>query len=208
MTVKLEFRHAVVKYPAFELQIGSLQLGPGVVLFAGANGSGKSTFLRAALGLESELRGQRTTTARSYAYCPQSYRDSLMPWLSAYHNLFLLQPPSPDCVSMLQKLNFDTPDLRKRPDQLSGGQCQRIALVRELMTDADLLVLDEPFSSLDPASVEKAAEMILTYRSQQQLTLIASHITPPLLAERAIWRMEFHRIADSVAEIRSTKESA
>ena len=72
---------------------------------------------------------------------------------------------------------------------LSGGMAQRVALARTLMSERDILILDEPFSALDPKTKSMASDVILDYCKEESKTLILiSHIQgdKELLCEREI----------------------
>jgi ABC-type lipoprotein export system ATPase subunit len=60
-----------------------------------------------------------------------------------------------------------------RPGQLSGGQCQRVAVVRALINRPRLLLADEPTGSLDRASAENLVELLVQLNREQGVTLIA-----------------------------------
>ena len=61
------------------------------------------------------------------------------------------------------------------PDRLSGGQQQRVAIVRSLMTDPELLLLDEITSALDPMLVGEVLEMVMELKQQGTTILMATH---------------------------------
>ncbi|GAB6053740.1 ATP-binding cassette domain-containing protein [Magnetospira thiophila] len=128
----------------------------------GASGVGKSSLLRLIAGLETQTAGEtRLTTGDGLplkgrmAYMAQS--DLLLPWLSVLDNVALgerlrrgrLDTTARDKASHLLDrvgLGDHTQDL---PGTLSGGMRQRVALARTLMEDKPLVLMDEPFASLD-----------------------------------------------------------
>ena len=148
---------AVVRYPD-RAAIGPLNLtvAPGeIVAVVGASGAGKSTTLRLLAGLERPSEGQVVATAPGRtAFVFQS--PTLMPWADAQTNvalpLELAGTPKDEArdraavalasVGLGERLNA-------RPRQLSGGMAMRASLARALVTQPDLLLLDEPFAALD-----------------------------------------------------------
>ncbi|WP_245604289.1 ABC transporter ATP-binding protein [Patulibacter minatonensis] len=136
-----------------------LEIGPGeVVALVGPSGCGKSTLLELVCGLQPADAG--TVTARPAALMPQ--RDLLLPWLDARDNVALplriAGTGRKEARGRAQEL-LDHVDLgrfaRSRPDQLSGGMRQRVAFLRALATDRELLCLDEPFGALDAITREE-----------------------------------------------------
>lgn len=130
----------------------SLHLPPGrVACLFGASGCGKTTLLRLIAGLEQPTRGRITHRAARPAYLFQEHR--LLPWKNALDNVTLVTPRPgkmrDHAAALLHELALDDNDLGKYPHELSGGMCQRVALARALITDPDLLLMDEPFSALD-----------------------------------------------------------
>ncbi len=140
-----------------------LRVAPGeVVGIVGPSGCGKSTLLELIAGLREPSRGRIAvggSTASSErlarcAYMPQ--RDLLLPWLSAIDNAALAlrnrgarrgdarRATSP-LFERFGLAGFE----RSRPSELSGGMRQRVAFLRTLMAGKPVLLLDEPFASLD-----------------------------------------------------------
>jgi ABC-type nitrate/sulfonate/bicarbonate transport system ATPase subunit len=140
-----------------------LEAGPGdVVGIVGPSGSGKTTLLEVVAGLRPAEAGTISVGGRTEAgerlercaYMPQ--RDLLLPWLSALDNaalaLRVARMPRDEARTRAGE-HFERLGLagfeRSRPDELSGGMRQRVAFLRTLMAGRPVLLLDEPFASLD-----------------------------------------------------------
>jgi ABC-2 type transport system ATP-binding protein len=138
---------------------------PGQVIgLLGRNGAGKSTLLECMLGLQEteggavtlygEQAGNLSAEARAkIAYVPQT--PDLFEWLTPLQMLDYFRALYPHwngakVEGLLARWGFDK-TMRKRPiSQLSGGEKQRLSIIRALAHDPQLLVLDEPVSALDP----------------------------------------------------------
>lgn len=137
----------------------SLQLTAGEALcLVGPNGVGKTTWLRVMAGLVAHAEGLVSRAGR-VGYCPQDYRESLLPWATAGANIALnLRSARDDGArreavgAAAEVVGLRASELDARPGTLSGGVQQRVALARALAAAPPLLLLDEPFSALDPAS--------------------------------------------------------
>jgi NitT/TauT family transport system ATP-binding protein len=130
-----------------------LELDEGhVTALTGPNGSGKTTLARFLLGLATPDAGEiNGTEGRRLAAVFQE--DRLCEHLSAVRNIALVLHRSTllsVVVDELRRIGLDDESLTKPVRDLSGGQRRRVAIVRALLADADLIVLDEPFKGLDP----------------------------------------------------------
>lgn len=154
----------------------------------GPNGCGKSTFINLISGLMPMDAGQVfydgqaiRDTRTSYVF--QNYREALFPWKRAIDNIYyplkVLGIDRNQARCRVDKLlaDFDVPfDLNAYPYTLSGGQQQTVSILRALVTEPEVLFLDEPFSALD-------YEMTLFMRERLQnifmktktTTLLVSH---------------------------------
>lgn len=129
----------------------SLTLQPGQRLaLMGPSGTGKTTLLRIALGLVKPTAGTVEQTFRKTAAVFQEPR--LLPWRTAAENVNLVLGDSAATMDTalrhLAQLGLKEA-AGKYPAELSGGMQQRVAIARALVTDADLLILDEPFKAMD-----------------------------------------------------------
>ncbi len=128
-----------------------------MVCIVGPSGCGKTTILRILLGLESRTSGQvwiRETRKKGLSFIPQN--PCLLPWRTALQNAAFGteirgEMQKEDIARISDRLAlFGLGDfLSFLPAQLSGGMCQRVAIVRALESDPSILICDEPFSSID-----------------------------------------------------------
>jgi NitT/TauT family transport system ATP-binding protein len=144
-------------YRNFDLD---LQDGEFVSIF-GPNGCGKSTLINMISGMTpmdsgTVLFNGKPIAKTKLSYVFQNYRDALFPWMRSISNiqyplrLLNLDRKSRDRRVEALLAEFDVRiDLHRNPYELSGGQQQTISILRALITDPEVLFLDEPFSALD-----------------------------------------------------------
>ncbi len=159
----------------------SFSLGEGeFAAMIGPSGCGKSTVLSLAAGLLKPSEG--TVTLRgSIGYMLQ--RDELFPWRTIEKNLFLplevQKKNTPERRARAAELarTYGLADfLKSYPSQLSGGMRQRAALIRTLVMEPDILLLDEPFSALDyQTRLNVTADVARILRSEKKAALLITH---------------------------------
>ena len=146
------------------------------------SGAGKTTLLRMLMGLETADSGEISgLSGRRISAVFQE--DRLCPQLTAEENVALVLTAEQYKAKTQYKeqirddiiqLGLDDEALALPARKLSGGQKRRTALLRALWAESDTLLLDEPFTGMDPAVMKKAAAM-LKARSGRKPTLLATH---------------------------------
>jgi ABC-type nitrate/sulfonate/bicarbonate transport system ATPase subunit len=144
----------------------------------GPSGCGKSTLLRLVAGLEEPARGRITGAGLDRcALMPQ--RDLLLPWRSALDNAALALEARG--VPRAQARDRARPLFAQfgldgfagaRPSTLSGGMRQRVAFLRTLLADKPVLLLDEPFASLDAITREELREWLADALAAEPRTVV------------------------------------
>jgi NitT/TauT family transport system ATP-binding protein len=175
---------------SFVLRDVSFEMAAGnSVAIVGRSGRGKSTLLRVICGLEQptsgevHFQGQRLTgTPRGLGIVFQDFEETVFNWLTIRENVLLGSetPRDPATRERAEALAVDLglkDHLRKRWSAgLSGGERQRVAIARTLLHNAELVLLDEPFSSLDTVARHDLIQLIAAVSKQHNTTfLIISH---------------------------------
>ena len=165
----------------------TFKAGPGeIVALIGVSGSGKTTLFRLITGLISATRGEVviggcTSSERIQMTTYMRQEDLLLPWRTVIGNLMLF--------SELGKKELHHSELRGKaslllhrvgldgyenvyPQALSGGMRQRVGLARALLQNRPLMLLDEPFASLDVIIREQLYALLRSIRDQYQKTIV------------------------------------
>lgn len=171
-----------------------------LVALLGPNGAGKTTLLRLLAGLArpsaGTLRvgsggGDRRERRREVGLV--AHASLLYPALTARENLILagrlygLADPGARADALLAEGDLG-PFAGRRAGQLSRGLAQRVAIARALVHDPPILLLDEPFSGLDPRAAERLGERLAGHREQGRTIVLATHDLEraAALADRAL----------------------
>jgi ABC-type nitrate/sulfonate/bicarbonate transport system ATPase subunit len=154
------------------------------VSFIGPSGCGKSTLLRLIVGLETPSSGSIHVKGCRVNGVPSSVsmvfqHPALLPWLSVRDNvafgLRMRNLPDAQCRRLADHfitLVGLTEAADKIPRELSGGMQQRVGIARALAVGPEILLLDEPFSALDPETTRELHQRLLDLRQTTDATLI------------------------------------
>jgi len=157
-----------------------------VVCIVGPSGCGKSTLLRAVSGLMPPTRGEARFMGEPIREVPtdlafvfQEYSKSLFPWLTVHSNVAF--PLKARGMSRRRRNEVIAEALGwvglsdavdKYPWQLSGGMQQRVAIARALVCQPALLLMDEPFASVDAQTRAELEDLLLRVRREYNTTVL------------------------------------
>jgi NitT/TauT family transport system ATP-binding protein len=153
------------------------------VCVLGASGSGKSTLLRILAGLTAPTSGTFAYSTGQPRIGMVFQQANLMPWRTAIENVILpleMQGVPADAACRRAQELIDLVGLQgfesTWPRDLSGGMAQRVAIARALVHDPDILLLDEPFGSLDALTRERMwLELSRIWQVRQKTVLMVTH---------------------------------
>ncbi|THT98812.1 ABC transporter ATP-binding protein [Lampropedia puyangensis] len=188
----LEARHLRKVYSSAGGEITAVgdvnfSVAPGELLaIVGPSGAGKSTVLRMLTGLLAATGGQVLYrghpvegTPLDFALVFQDYARSLFPWFNIEKNVQLPLVNKVRDATERQRITervlaqVGLPGMgRKRPTELSGGQQQRVAIARALAYAPTVLIMDEPFASVDAQTRAELEDLVLTLRAQSGATVL------------------------------------
>jgi NitT/TauT family transport system ATP-binding protein len=188
---QLEKRYAPASPPA--IAGVSFDVGEGELLaIVGPSGCGKTTLLRLLCGLAQPTAGSVLLDGRPVVRPPremaivfQDYSRSLFPWLTVMRNVMF--PLRRAGLSKTGKIERATQVLRevglegsegKYPWELSGGMQQRVAIARALVSHPEVLLLDEPFASVDALTRAELQDLLLRlYETREGRAATIVHVT-------------------------------
>jgi NitT/TauT family transport system ATP-binding protein len=153
------------------------------VTLIGPSGSGKSTLLRVLAGLIPPTKGTAQYNTDQPKVGLVFQKANLMPWRRVIDNIGLplelagvpkatIHDRAMDLIKLVGLEGFE----QTYPQDLSGGMAQRVAIARSLMQDPDILLLDEPFGSLDALTRERMGDELLhIWQARQKTVLMVTH---------------------------------
>jgi NitT/TauT family transport system ATP-binding protein len=162
-----------------------------LLAIVGPSGGGKTTLLRLLCGLMRPTSGSIHLDGRLVSSPPreaavvfQDYSRSLFPWLNVYRNvMFPLRTvgaprseKSARVATVLAEVGLEDAG-RKYPWQLSGGMQQRVAIARALVSRPEILLLDEPFASVDALTRTELQDLVLRLYDHEEHGVTIIHVT-------------------------------
>ncbi len=152
------------------------------VAVLGPSGSGKSTLLRILAGILRPTAGEVDFASHQQPRIGMVFQQAnLMPWRTVLQNITLpleleneaqAVSRARELIELVGLQGFES----NWPRELSGGMAQRVALARALIHDPDLLLLDEPFGSLDALTRERMwTELSRIWQARQKTVLMVTH---------------------------------
>ena len=151
------------------------------VSVVGPSGCGKSTLLSVIANLENKTSGDIISSNKKIGYMFQ--QDALFPWRTVLKNCLLSleiekkvnKESINNIINLLNKYGLHD-FIYKYPNELSGGMRQRVALIRTLASNPDILLLDEPFSALDyQTRLELSDDLYKIIKSEGKTTIMVTH---------------------------------
>jgi sulfonate transport system ATP-binding protein len=146
-----------------------------IIGILGTSGCGKSTLLRVLSGLDPNYEGKISSKDGNDNIGMMFQEPRLLPWLSVKDNIsFGLEKEERKSnkyqtyLDLVGLSGFD----QHYPKDLSGGMAQRTAIARALITDPEVLLLDEPFSALDAFTKMQLQDLLLSIWQKKQTTML------------------------------------
>ncbi len=149
-----------------------------IISIVGPNGCGKSTLLNIIANIDNSYNGILGADI-NYTTSYMFQKDLLIPWRSSFDNALLGVEIANNvsneivnkAITLFTKFNISAKK-DSFPSTLSGGERQKVALIRTILPDSDLILLDEPFASIDFQSKIHLYEWLFTYLKQKKKTVI------------------------------------
>jgi lipopolysaccharide export system ATP-binding protein len=197
MSIKLQTQNLVKKYsrrgPIVVNQV-SIEVETGeIVGLLGPNGAGKSTTFYMVVGLIRPNAGQIFYDGQDITFMPMYKRARLgVGYLAQETSIFRKLTVEQNIAAILEELDIPKVERKQKAEQLmeelgisdlakrkaytlSGGECRRAEIARALAASPSFILLDEPFSGIDPIAVQDIQEMILHLRERDLGILITDH---------------------------------
>ena len=177
----LKFTNVFKNYDKSVLADINIEVEEGeFISILGPSGSGKSTILRLASKLIKPSRGKISYQRNKPPSIGFVFQDAtLMPWRNVLDNIILplelkgvrRNISTKKAAEWIMKVGLEGKE-NSFPGELSGGQKMRVSLARSMVTDCDLLLLDEPFAALDEITRRKLEDDLLKIWKREKFTIL------------------------------------
>lgn len=188
----IELKHVSKSYQdKHAVQNVSLTIECGeLFVLVGESGSGKTTLLKILNGLIDHDQGEiRIMAKNSHDYDKRQLRlnmgyvlqqIALFPNMTVAENIALIpelkgwnkKQIRQRTLALLQRVQLSADYLQRKPQELSGGEQQRIGILRAIITEPQIILMDEPFSALDPLSRLELQNLIKQIHRELQTTIV------------------------------------
>jgi ABC-type nitrate/sulfonate/bicarbonate transport system ATPase subunit len=180
--LRLHIEHKSFRTDRGDLPVlGSIDLALGtreIVALVGPSGCGKTTLLRIVGGLDTDFQGTLDWHGAAVPQIGTVFQEPrLLPWRTVRQNLLLAQQTeNPDLADdLLRRLDL-APFSDAYPGTLSLGMARRVAIARAFAIEPEVVLLDEPFVSLDPAMAERSrALLVAAWQARPTAALLVTH---------------------------------
>ena len=172
---------AKVIFSGFNLEIKESE----TTCILGSSGVGKTTLLNH-IAFKAQKENKRVAVAFQ--------EPRLFQHLTVFENLKLIGYEKQEILNVLQKLGL-AEKVNRYPNQLSGGERQRVNLARSLLSDCDILLLDEPFFSLDVKLKLRLINLLIEEKSQKTIIFVTHDIDEALMLSNRIILLKEGEIA-------------
>lgn len=192
----LECKHLVKVYPGGKRAVKdvSFHVEQGeIVALLGPNGAGKSTTFSMSVGLISPTEGKVSLNGKDVTHWPMYRRAQAgMGYLPQYHSIFIKLTVEQNLQAILEFLPLSYSERMERINRLigqfgledqrhqiastmSGGQKRRLEIARCLSTDPQIVLLDEPFTGIDPKTINDIQDIIIHLKDSGISILLTDH---------------------------------
>ena len=169
------YSSAKLCYQALQIDCNASAEKRGIVSLIGPSGCGKSSICNTLAGLNKSAQYSITPANLKISYMFQQPR--LMPWLTVRQNIQLVLPQTNNELisEWLERLHLLSIE-NESPLHLSGGMQRRVAMARAFIVSPDLLLLDEPFTSLDAPTAQECRDLLVELcRESECKALLVTH---------------------------------
>jgi ABC-type multidrug transport system ATPase subunit len=190
----IETKNLVKRYGAFTAVDNiNVSIPPGEIYgFLGPNGAGKTSTIMMLLGITRPTSGEITLFGERYqpgrldlrrriGVVPENHPKGVWAWMTAFEylkmfaDLFRLKDSLPRIDHLLKQVGLA--EVRnKKISEFSRGMLQKLSITRALLSDPDILFLDEPISGLDPIGIKQVRDLILAENREGRTIFISSHL--------------------------------